>query len=58
MASRRLPPGSNPRERELLEDCWGADCDIDPLILRARLHHHQDRRHLATALEQEVMPLF
>jgi hypothetical protein len=34
------------------------DCDIDPLILRTRLLHHQGRRHLAKALELEVMPLF
>jgi len=58
MASRRLPPGPNFQQRQQLEDCWSHDCDIDPLILRARLLHHQGRRHLATALEQEVMPLF
>jgi hypothetical protein len=28
------------------------------LILRTRLLHHQGRRHLAKALELEVMPLF
>ncbi len=58
MASRRLPPGSISHQRQLLEDSWGDDCDIDPLILRARLLHQQGRRHLAAALEQEVMPLF
>jgi len=58
MASRRLPPGSSPKQRQLLEHCWSHDCDIDPLILRARLLHHQGRCRLATALEQEVMPLF
>ena len=58
MPSSRMPPGSKAHQRQQLEDCWSHDCDIDPLILRTRLLHHQGRRHLAMALEQEVMPLF
>ncbi|WP_170955848.1 hypothetical protein [Synechococcus sp. UW140] len=56
----RLPytPGSSPQQPQLLEHCLALDCDIDPLILRARLLHQQGRNRLARALEQEVMPLF
>ena len=57
MARRHLTPGSNPRQRQWLELCWSADCDIDPLILRARQFRHQGQRELALALEQELLPL-
>ncbi|MGC6483993.1 MAG: hypothetical protein ACON4T_10600 [Synechococcus sp.] len=58
MARRYRTPGSSPQQRQLLEMCWHADCDIDPLILRARLLRHQGRDRLAQGLEQEVTPLF
>ncbi|MEB3159221.1 MAG: hypothetical protein VKK03_07150 [Synechococcus sp.] len=58
MARRHATPGSSPQQRQLLEQCWLEDCDIDPLILRGRLLRHQGRQSLATALEQEVTPLF
>jgi hypothetical protein len=34
------------------------ECDIDPLILRARLLRHQGLQSQARAVEQEVRPLF
>ena len=58
MARRYRTPGSNPQQRQLLENCWKEDCDIDPLILRARLLRHQGRHLLAQGLEQELTPLF
>ena len=58
MARCYRTPGSNPQQRQLLENCWQQICDIDPLILRARLLHHQGRLLLAQGLEQEVTPLF
>jgi len=58
MASRRPYPGSSNDQRLRLEQCWPIECDIDPLILRARLLHHQGRQPMAWAVEQEVQPLF
>ena len=58
MARRHRTPGSTPQQRQLLENCWQEDCDIDPLILRARLLRHQGRRLLAQGVEQELNPLF
>lgn len=58
MARRFRTPESNPQQRQLLENCWQEDCDIDPLILRARLLRHQGRPLLAQGLEQELTPLF
>ncbi|WP_131594723.1 hypothetical protein [Synechococcus sp. BS55D] len=58
MANRRSSsrPNRNPQLR--LEQCWLHECDIDPLILRARLLHCQGRRAMALAVEQEVQPMF
>ena len=58
MARRRYKPMSGSESRRTLERCWPLDCDLDPLILRARLLHHQGRRPMAQSVEQELMPLF
>ena len=58
MAKRRPSPDSLEQRRRLLDRCWQDECDIDPLILRARLLRHQGHRLLAQGLEQEVTPLF
>ncbi|MEB3165852.1 MAG: hypothetical protein VKO65_04205 [Cyanobacteriota bacterium] len=44
--------------RELLERCLACECDIDPMILRARLLRHHGALIQARCLEQELMPLF
>jgi hypothetical protein len=44
--------------RRWLERCWWRDCDLDPMILRARLLRHQGNRLQAASLEQELLPLF
>jgi hypothetical protein len=44
-------------QRRHLELCWRLDCDIDPLILRARLLHRQHARALALSIEQELLPV-
>ncbi|MCS5705936.1 MAG: hypothetical protein VKN17_01500 [Cyanobacteriota bacterium] len=53
-------PWSLPPEgfRRLLELCWQHECDLDPMILRARLLRHQGNRLQAASVEQELLPLF
>lgn len=50
-----LPPEG---QRHLLELCWWHECDLDPMILRARLLRHQGNRLQAASVEQELLPLF
>jgi hypothetical protein len=50
-----LPPEGH---RRLLEICWQHECDLDPMILRARLLRHQGNRLQAASVEQELLPLF
>lgn len=49
---------SSLRRRRFLEQCLQLDCDIDPMILRARQLRHQGAWPQATCLEQELLPLF
>ncbi len=49
----RFQPGS----RDHLEDCYGQECDIDPLILRVRQLRHRGEYPQARCLEQELLPL-
>ena len=51
----QLDPGER---RRLLEQCWQLECDIDPMILRARQLRHQGAWPQAVCLEQELLPLF
>jgi len=44
--------------RQRLELCWQHECDIDPMILRARLLRHQGNGLQAACVEQELLPLF
>lgn len=44
--------------RRLLERCWLHECDLDPMIVRARLLRHQGNRLQAASVEQELLPLF
>lgn len=44
--------------RRLLELCWLHECDLDPMILRARLLRHQGNCLQAVSVEQELLPLF
>ncbi|QVL54664.1 MAG: hypothetical protein KFB97_05165 [Cyanobium sp. M30B3] len=44
--------------RRHLSRCWRRECDIDPLILRARQLRRRGARGLARCLEQELLPLF
>ena len=44
--------------RRLLECCWRHECDIDPMILRARLLRHQGNRLQAASVEEELLPPF
>ncbi|MEB3307745.1 MAG: hypothetical protein VKK98_06300 [Cyanobacteriota bacterium] len=48
---------SEERRRHLLESCWQRECDLDPIILRARWLRHQGNRLQAAAVEQELLPL-
>ncbi|CAI8157824.1 MAG: hypothetical protein AB8A46_04185 [Prochlorococcus sp.] len=50
-------PLSLDEQRFRSEHCWELDCDIDPLILRARLLHRQGQSLLALAMEQELLPI-
>ena len=38
--------------------CWKIDCDIDPMILRARQLRSQGSTTQAMSVEQELLPLF
>lgn len=43
--------------RRHLELCWLLECDIDPLILRARQLHRARADALARCIEQELLPI-
>ena len=53
---REDDPGLSARRH--LSRCWRRDCDIDPLILRARQLRRRGAWGLAKCLEQELLPLF
>ncbi|MBM5808382.1 MAG: hypothetical protein FJ050_04095 [Cyanobacteria bacterium M_surface_7_m2_040] len=58
-ASDRDPRQLSPAQRrQRLEQCWQLECDIDPMILRARQLRHQGAWPQAACLEQELLPLF
>lgn len=58
-ASHRDPQRlSLAQRRQLLDLCWQLECDIDPMILRARQLRHQGAWPQAVCLEQELLPLF
>lgn len=46
------------RQRHHLSRCWALECDIDPMILRARQLRHQGALRQARCVEQELLPLF
>jgi hypothetical protein len=46
------------QQRRHLVLCWELECDIDPMILRARQLRHQGALPQACCLEQELLPLF
>lgn len=46
------------QQRHHLGLCWALECDIDPMILRARQLRHQGALPQASCLEQELLPLF
>jgi hypothetical protein len=50
------PPLSAALQR--LERCLARDCDIDPMILRARRLRHVGALPLACSIEEELQPLF
>ena len=57
MAQRRFFSSPLDQQRDQLDGCWGPDCDIDPLILRARVLHRRGEVNWAVGLEQEVLPI-
>ena len=46
------------QQRRHLNQCWAQECDIDPMILRARQLRHQGALPQASCVEQELLPLF
>ena len=58
MARSLLRYSSSPDSRRCLERCWPLECDVDPLILRARLLHGQGFHPQALAVEEELQPMF
>lgn len=46
------------QQRRHLLRCWRLDCDIDPMILRARQLRHQGSLPQAACVEQELLPRF
>ena len=46
------------RQRRHLGVCWELECDIDPMILRARQLRHLGALPQASCVEQELLPLF
>ncbi|MGB5135525.1 MAG: hypothetical protein WBN89_10165 [Prochlorococcaceae cyanobacterium] len=44
--------------RRHLERSWRRQCDIDPMILRARQLRSQGSLSQAASVEQELLPLF
>ena len=57
MAQRRFFSSPLDQQRKKLDSCWQLDCDIDPLILRARVLHRRGEVNWAVGLEQEVLPI-
>ena len=57
MAQRRFFSSPLDQQRDQLDLCWRLDCDIDPLILRARVLHRRGKVNWAMGLEQEVLPI-
>ena len=57
MAQRPFFSSPLDQQRNRLDSCWQLDCDIDPLILRARLLHRRGDVSWALGLEQEVLPI-
>ena len=57
MAERRPEQLSIQQQRHRLEHCWLLECDIDPLILQARLLHRCRQHPQARAVEQEIQPI-
>jgi hypothetical protein len=57
MAQRRLSHDFRDQLRQQLDRCWQNDCDIDPLILRARQLRRLGRFRLARCLDQELLPI-
>ena len=57
MAQRRFFSSPLDQQRDQLDLCWQFDCDIDPLILRARVLHRRGEVNWAVGLEQEVLPI-
>ncbi|WP_320674745.1 hypothetical protein [Prochlorococcus sp. MIT 1341] len=45
------------KRREVLERIYLIDCDIDPLIMRARLQRHRGEERYAIAIELEITPI-
>ena len=56
MAQRRPSHDFRDQLRQQL-DRWQNDCDIDPLILRARQLRRLGRFRLARCLDQELLPI-
>ncbi|WP_315860018.1 hypothetical protein [Cyanobium sp. Alchichica 3B3-8F6] len=46
------------QQQRHLNQCWALECDIDPMILRARHLRHQGALPQASCVEQELLPLF
>jgi hypothetical protein len=46
------------QQRRHLSLCLALECDIDPMILRARQLRHQGALPQASCVEQELLPLF
>lgn len=44
--------------RRRFERALDLECDLDPMILRARQLRQQGSAHQARCLEQELLPLF
>lgn len=44
--------------RQRLERCLAEECDIDPMILRARMLRQRGALSQARCLEEELLPLF
>jgi hypothetical protein len=57
--AERSPFALTPDElRQRFERTLDLDCDLDPMILRARLLRQQGSAPQARCLEQELLPLF
>lgn len=54
----RFTSRPEPQWRRFLERCWPLECDLDHLILRARLLRNQGHHSDAHALEDELQPIF